>query len=120
MKDWALIYLRCETCGAQLTNESIRTAAGDTTEGILICDDVLCGAWYPIIRGIPRLVTENLRTELTAEFIDEHSNVLRFKGLLTDSEQRDDHLHQLKEHINKHFGFEWIRILAVWVGRSGL
>lgn len=114
MKSWVLSYLRCPQCQSDLVLESFPAPeSAGAAEGVLICQSERCRVWYPIVRGIPRLLPETLRVELTREFVAEHRGELESLGLepaLVESVSTvsmTDTLLTLKQHTIVNFGFEW-------------
>lgn len=110
MKSWVFSYLRCPKCMSSL--ESITFEAneqGKVVEGILICCNLNCQAWYPIVRGIPRMLPVSLRVKMTEQFIYEHRVALLSIGLINQCRRNyADELRELKQHIIQKFGFEWL------------
>jgi len=108
MKDWALFHLRCPACKWPL-EQTVFESADEVSSGYLICRNQTCRAWYPIVRGIPRMLPESLRLELTHQFVHEHRAALVSDGLIQESGfDRADDLHSLKQHTIQNFGFEWL------------
>ncbi len=82
---------------------------GEVWSGVLICCNSNCRMWYPIIRGIPRILPEALRAAMTRQFVHEHHEGLFARGLIgKPSSNYSDDLHELKQRTIQHFGFEWI------------
>lgn len=80
MKAWALDVLRCPSCRHAVSlNEASHDAAGDITSGFLGCG--ACGARYPIVNGVPRLLAARRATAAVPE--------------------------ELSNRIRRNFGFEW-------------
>ncbi len=72
MRSWLLQYLRCPETGSPLRCVSFDDeTSNDTTTGVLLPEE---GArlWYPIVRGVPRMLPESLRAELTRELVSAH------------------------------------------------
>ena len=53
MKRWVEGVLRCPVCGSELDIAIFEGSEVEISEGILLCQ---CHRWYPIIRGIPRML----------------------------------------------------------------
>jgi SAM-dependent methyltransferase/uncharacterized protein YbaR (Trm112 family) len=109
MKEWILEYLQCPQCSSRLRKQGFQdNERGETIHGVLVCLKESCHAWYPIVRGIPRMLPESLRLPLTQEFIREHHQILLDQKLIKDSKDLPhDDLHQLKKDTIRNFGFEW-------------
>src|SRR5262245_19028685 len=109
MQDWSVNFLACPECGSSLDLVKLRVDdAGGAQEGVFVCTNPGCKAWFPIMRGVPRMMPESLRPDLTAEFIQTHHSVLVEMGLLDGQNQEaSDDLHTLKKHTIQNFGFEW-------------
>lgn len=60
MKPQALVYLRCIACGGPLVLEG-GPAEGEVESGELAC--TACPRRYPVVRGIPRLLPDELTLE---------------------------------------------------------
>jgi SAM-dependent methyltransferase len=91
---WQL--LRCPACGSQL-----QTTWFDRTEG----DGLLrspCGAWFPVVRGIPRIFVGELRSIYRTDFAD----FLARHQLWEASDVESDHA-RAKLATRESFGFEW-------------
>jgi uncharacterized protein YbaR (Trm112 family)/SAM-dependent methyltransferase len=58
-----LDFLRCPSCQARLKSFALEPEPGangdEITTGFLNCGD--CGDWFPIVRGIPRMLPDSLR-----------------------------------------------------------
>jgi len=71
-----LEFLSCPSCNNSLSLEIYKKFSDNKRimEGILLCS---CGLWYPIINGVPRLLTGKLRHLITlyhADFIKRRCN----------------------------------------------
>lgn len=111
MKDWAIGLLRCPACGAALEALGFDTdSRGQMASGVLRCRGAECAAWYPVVRGIPRMLPPDLRQELTAAFVREHRSALEARGVPAGiaAGPNQDPLGGLKRHTIRNFGFEWI------------
>jgi len=109
MRDWVLNYLYCPQCGSKLVCDVYERADdGHIMTGVLTSDTDDCSAWYPIIRGVPRLLEESLRVEATRQFVEQYSQMLEVKGLSSSGNIRgQSSLQDLKLHTIQNFGFEW-------------
>ena len=110
MKDWVLPYLLCPQCKGLLGNNIFeRKNPAITWSGVLVCQNKNCSSWYPVIRGIPRLLAEQFRFELTQQFITEFSDDLGKLGIKRpEARESTDRLKDLKIETIKNFGFEWL------------
>jgi SAM-dependent methyltransferase/uncharacterized protein YbaR (Trm112 family) len=110
MKAWALDYLRCPACWSGLRRLSVSSGPdGELHTGVLACTGTSCGVWYPVVRGVPRLISPGLRRALTEAFIEEHGAALCQWGLTMPNTLEDgDPLDALKQHTIANFGFEWL------------
>lgn len=104
MKDWLLDYLCCPSCGGMLAPQAFERRGTEVFAGVLSCG---CGAWYPVIRGVPRLLDASLRHDMTVRFLSDYRGVLDRARLARPSSpvMRPDQLVTLKTMRN--FGFEW-------------
>ena len=110
MKAWALSYLRCPLCRSPLENRVFEVnEAGETWSGALTCVNHQCRLWYPVIRGVPRMLPETLRMEMTRQFVHDHYSAIVAHGgwIAETSGVKTDALHSLKQHTIQNFGFEW-------------
>jgi SAM-dependent methyltransferase/uncharacterized protein YbaR (Trm112 family) len=82
---------------------------GAVLSGVLPCGTAGCGAWYPVIRGIPRMLPPELREALTDDFVREFRTRLEASGVaLAPAAPAEDPLEGLKRHTIRNFGFEWL------------
>ena len=109
LRSWLLPYLRCPETQSPLRCVSFDDeTSDDTTTGVLFSEE---GArlWYPIVRGVPRMLPESLRPELTGELVSAHRERLEELGLVRRrSASSNDELYELKAHTIQNFGFEWL------------
>jgi SAM-dependent methyltransferase/uncharacterized protein YbaR (Trm112 family) len=110
VKPWAVDLLRCPKCGGAVETVSFDLGAGaEVVSGVLRCRTSGCAAWYPVVRGIPRMLPPDLRQELTDAFVREFRPKLEASGIaLAPAAQADDPLGGLKRHTIRNFGFEWL------------
>ena len=105
MKKWVLDLLRCPGCGADLVATPLEVnSAGEVWMGILDCANDSCRAWFPVIRGVPRLLDESLRAEETLQFVREYKvdrNCLGGNHTAPSS--------GLKAKTVRNFGYEWTK-----------
>jgi SAM-dependent methyltransferase/uncharacterized protein YbaR (Trm112 family) len=111
MKPWAVALLRCVRCGSSLAAAAFElNARGETLSGVLQCEGDGCAAWYPVVRGVPRMLPPEFRQDLTRAFVDEFRSALEARGVSLGAvtAPSDDPLQGLKHHTIRNFGFEWI------------
>ena len=111
MKSWALEYLQCPACRGTFKLHTFQhNDAGQTSSGILMCQNKTCSSWYPVIRSIPRLLAVSLRELQTQEFSESHyEDLKRLKLVQEDKDVIHDRLLNLKKHTIQNFGFEWVQ-----------
>lgn len=108
MRDWALPLLRCPRCGGSLDHIPIAEPGADRVRsGLLVCGIEACGDWYPITRGVPRMLTGPLRDEISRFVGEEHERALAVLGRETDPHATADGLAPIKRATMQRFGFEW-------------
>ena len=64
MKQCLLNFIICPVCAGPLTMRAGRTEAGEIMEGQLTCAS--CSRYYPIVRGVPRLLPDKSSDEQQA------------------------------------------------------
>jgi SAM-dependent methyltransferase len=105
-------WLVCPDCRAgslAATTFELDLGAKDAEEvlaGSLVCGD--CGAWYPIIGGVPRMLPSALRSTLPDTYPDFYRSYAdQLPGAAgSDSSPRDDHT-EGQVQVMEAFGFEW-------------
>jgi SAM-dependent methyltransferase/uncharacterized protein YbaR (Trm112 family) len=118
MKKNLLELVVCPHCGegARLTAQSFDEQSSDdeTTNGLLLC--ALCGAAYPIIDRIPRLLPLELQSmlwEMHPEFFRNYRKLLPAPLLLPQQQHQEeenaapDHALSMQRETARSFGFEW-------------
>ena len=111
MKLWAVGLLRCVACDSAVESFAFEAGPlGETVSGVLRCSEKGCGAWYPVVRGVPRMLPPEFRQELTAAFVANFHRELEARGMSAWAapSSADDPLRELKRHTIQNFGFEWI------------
>lgn len=105
-----LDVLRCPDCKSSLRPYEFSRQKDHILEGVLTCTNDCCDLWYPIVRGVPRMLPERLRPGLTREFVNHFADKLTGLGLMqqTSIEVQNDDLFSLKQDTIRNFGFEWI------------
>ena len=112
MKKSLLQIVVCPLCHGALACESFKEAEGGTVEsGIIHC---ACGANFPLIAGIPRLLPPQLQSmlwEMHPDFFNSYRKQLP-PELLPDKENRpeksnEDQATKAQKETAKSFGYEW-------------
>lgn len=98
MRSWALEQLRCPACLNRLEVRVFGSSPEAVLTGMLLC---ACGEWYPVVRGVPRMLLEPLRSELWGAFAREHGAPIATEG------READPLSTVKRNTIRTFGFEW-------------
>lgn len=110
MKQRLVSLLCCPLCQGGLVLHSFHQEGEEVLEGVLACTSAKCGTWYPVVKGIPRLLVESLRQELTRQFVGDFRAYLVKSGVSLegkDDVSGDDALEPLKKRTAESFGFEW-------------
>ncbi|HEX8887744.1 MAG TPA: methyltransferase domain-containing protein [Pyrinomonadaceae bacterium] len=112
MKKSLLQIVVCPLCHGALACESFKEAEGGTVEsGIIHC---ACGANFPLIAGIPRLLPPELQSmlwEMHPDFFNSYRKQLP-PELLPDKERHseksnEDQATKAQKETAKSFGYEW-------------
>lgn len=113
LKSWAIPYLVCPQCKSTLQIETFeKDPQGCVCTGAMVCTGKGCGCWYPIVRGIPRLLPEALRLDLTSEFVNTYREQLAgLECRLAESEppKTNGVPVEVKQKNIEKFGFEWTK-----------
>ena len=97
MRQECLSYLKCIECNGQSLNLNSFTESGDhVITGKITCS---CGAEYPIINGVPRILKKNL-----LEGVLKHYKMDMDKDF---SSQRIEKITDIQEQTMDAFGYEW-------------
>ena len=107
MKTWIQDYLCCPLCQSSVEVAGFEHQDDEVWAGVISCQDADCHAWYPVVRGIPRMLPETLQPALRREFIDTYGERL-VQHLVQPPALPSDDLQQLKKETIQNFGFEWI------------
>jgi SAM-dependent methyltransferase/uncharacterized protein YbaR (Trm112 family) len=99
MKERLLQWLACPTCKGPLSLENGQVKGEEVIEGALHCPS---GAIFPIIAGVPRLLSGELRLELMQRYPDFFH---RQKNLLADH-PTPEVLDEKRQTLDR-FGYEW-------------
>lgn len=113
MRERLLQFLRCPNCGQRLTLAAYSAESDEVTSGLLTCS---CGEWYPVVRGVPRLLRGDLRRTLVVprntEFFEAYGR--DFPPAVRSAWERDDAgashrsgRRSLEVRTAESFGFEW-------------
>ncbi len=103
MKKQLLARFACPICGGSPSLEVWETLGDEITDGLLRCT---CGEAFPVIGGVPRMLTGSLRSQLHDDypaFFMRHSRRLP-PGLLSHDSSRTAAC-----RTQRSFGFEWTR-----------
>ena len=112
MKKSLLQIVVCPLCHGTLACESFKeTEDGGVESGVIAC---ACGASYPLIGGIPRLLPPELQSmlwEMHPDFFDSYRQQLP-KELLSDEKKRsgelkEDRATKAQRETARSFGYEW-------------
>jgi SAM-dependent methyltransferase len=112
MKNSLLQLVVCPLCQSELRAESFEeTEDGEILCGVMAC---ACGASYPVINGIPRLLPPALQSmlwEMHPEFFRAYRERLP-KALLPDESKRvdeaeEDQATKAQRDTARSFGYEW-------------
>lgn len=112
----ALDILVCPRCQGELRCEVFTQANRPTSigiyevvEGLLTCD---CGAWYPVIGGVPRLLRDELKSTLLESYpsyFQEYRGKIPFVSLEQFGAGQADLAFQTKRRTLRSFSFEWAK-----------
>jgi len=94
-------WLQCPECRDSLSLKVRQNAGEEIIEGSLSCQ---CGRSFPIIRGVPRFLPEELRHELPKyypEFSDCNSIAVRVENFAKAA------MDNIKSSTSSRFGYEW-------------
>lgn len=114
MKKNLLQLIVCPLCSKHLTSESFdEQPSGEIANGLLSCE---CGASYPIIDRIPRLLPTELQSmlwEMHPEFYRNYKERLpadvlpRGGNQAEKSDRQEDHALMKQRETARSFGYEW-------------
>ena len=94
-------WLQCPKCGGSLSLEARQCAGQEITGGSLSCR---CGQLFPIIRGVPRFLPEELRNELPKYYPE--LNLCKLNEASAKNDVRRD-VDNIKSSTLSRFGYEW-------------
>ncbi|MBI5180248.1 MAG: methyltransferase domain-containing protein [Nitrospirae bacterium] len=96
MKDGCLKYMVCPICkSGNLIIQVQREDKGEVMEGDIKCS---CGASYPIIAGVPRMLVGDLLKNVLKEYSNKGTQKLR---------QANEDSHIVRRNTIDAFGYEW-------------
>jgi len=105
MRRKLLEIMACPRCRGSFGCESLLEEGGEVIDGILSSG---CGAWFPVIGGIPRILPDILRDY--PEYVEKYRDRLP-GGKISDAEIRE--FRRLKDRTSKSFGFQWTRYKTI-------
>jgi 2-polyprenyl-3-methyl-5-hydroxy-6-metoxy-1,4-benzoquinol methylase/uncharacterized protein YbaR (Trm112 family) len=100
MKRDVMKIIACPKCGSKL-DLTVFLEEDQVIDGLLTCE---CGAWYPIIRGVPRLLVGPLRGDYG--WFMEHYRSRIGRGIGEEAAGQDT---CVKKRTSESFGLEWKR-----------
>jgi len=103
MKRTLVRLLRCPYTGSRLRLRGFVREGAEVSEGVLLAEQR--GLWYPVTRGIPRLLSPELFDR--KGFVAEHRGRLQRLGIPVAAERVEDDLTEVKQRTSESFGFEW-------------
>jgi SAM-dependent methyltransferase len=112
MKRRLLKRLACPNCSGSPALDVWRTSGDEIVEGLLRCD---CGEAFPVIGGVPRMLTGDLRDPLFEDYASFFSRYGR--RLPARFHPSDCPAPAVVRETQRSFGFEWSRfsrMLPVW------
>jgi SAM-dependent methyltransferase/uncharacterized protein YbaR (Trm112 family) len=99
MKPSCVDYLRCVSCTGQKLELTVDSAdAGEVMEGTLACS---CGASYPIIGGVPRILRKELLDDVLLTYGRANGG--------QSPQAASDAVADVQKATMSAFGFEWLR-----------
>lgn len=102
MQNKAIQILKCPYCITELILTILHTNNEEIIDGYLWCH---CERWYPIIKGVPRMLPDNLRSKLSQTYPD---FFMQYKYNLPKSSDFDNEIYDdNKEQTRKSFAYEW-------------
>ncbi|MDP6454074.1 MAG: hypothetical protein QF898_12250 [SAR202 cluster bacterium] len=92
MHEWILQILRCPQCSSRFELTTFTSRDDLTVNGVLVCVAPECGSWFPVHRGVPRMLSSQLMGDFLSEFMDEHNSQMSLLGLsdFGETTQADD------------------------------
>ncbi len=102
MKKTCVSYLKCISCNQSDLFLKIDKEDPDNEviEGLLECP---CGKSYPIIKGVPRILPENLLRNVMSYY----ENVISEENISQQSSKAENRVLEIQKKTMEAFGFEW-------------
>jgi uncharacterized protein YbaR (Trm112 family)/SAM-dependent methyltransferase len=102
-------YLKCIYCTGRLSLEQYKSKMGDCKEGRLTCRE--CKESYPVINSIPRMLSQELLSQLVVPYYPEYFKKHQFEPSNTslESKEKVNGEDKLKLKTADSFGFEWLK-----------
>lgn len=94
-------YLKCIKCGKDLSLETIEKKGKECISGKLKC--LSCKSEWPVIKGIPRILPDELLSELVYPI---HKDFFKKNGIKIRLPKKKN---KLKNDTAESFGFEWLK-----------
>lgn len=98
-------WLCCPLCNASLTLDEFESFNGEVLAGVLLCSN--CDSSYPVIAGVPRLLTGEMQSDLWQQYPDFFQQYGP-RLVVAKTELIDQELHK-KRQTQSRFGYEWIQ-----------
>jgi len=95
-------WLVCPTCGGGLDITVFSSREEEIIEGEFYCD---CGERYPVIHGVPRLLTGEMRNDLPLLYPDFYQLYNGCSEQNIDNKKDSDE--SIKQETKERFGYEW-------------
>ena len=111
MRSWLLNLLICIECGESALDQTVyQTEGAEIMFGVIECSR--CDRWYPISKGIPRMLLVEEFPEIFQKFQDEFRSELNLSDDLHDlvsiSGKSSSAPKDIKGKTAKIFGYEWM------------
>jgi len=95
-------WLVCPVCNGGLDINVFSSREEEIIEGELYC---ACGECYPVIHGVPRLLTDEMRNDLPLLYPDFYQLYHGCSGQNIDNKKDSDE--STKQETKERFGYEW-------------
>jgi len=95
-------WLVCPACGGELDLKVFASHAEEIMEGELHCH---CGEWYPVIRGVPRLLLGEMRVDIPLLYPDFYHAHYQSADQRHDEKKPSDE--SIEQETKERFGYEW-------------
>lgn len=116
MKPRLLSLLRCPKCKSDLHLQILRDHQKEILDGFITC--VTCGAWFPVIDGVPRMLHASLQRDLIliphVQFLTSYEKHLpsHVVNEWRAATRNTSHQADLKVRTARSFGYEWNTFLS--------